>query len=199
MDVSEVTIQHVRLDGNGRYVDTIDSGLNRCLNVEANIDQTGKAFIEDLVLSMMDEGVVAAVPVDTADRPENEDAYDPDDPEPVDIRTMRTGRITQWYPGDVRVELYNDRTGNREELVLPKRMVAIIENPFYSVMNEPNSTLTRLKRKLNLLDVVDEQNSSGKLDLIMSTDLSGLPEDLPEKAQLAVDIATPIADLSNTF
>lgn len=167
VDVSEVTIQHVRLDDNGRYVDTIDSGLNRCLNVEANIDQTGKAFIEDLVLSMMDEGVVAAVPVDTADRPENEDAYDPDDPAPVDIRTMRTGRITQWYPGDVRVELYNDRTGNREELVLPKRMVAIIENPFYSVMNEPNSTLTRLKRKLNLLDVVDEQNSSGKLDLII--------------------------------
>lgn len=167
VDVSEVTIQHVRLDENGRYVDTIDSGLNRCLNIEANIDQTGKAFIEDLVLSMMDEGVVAAVPVDTSDRPENKDAYDSEDPDSFDIRSMRTGRITQWYPKDVRIELYNDQTGNREELVLPKRMVAIVENPFYSVMNEPNSTLTRLKRKLNLLDIVDEQNSSGKLDLII--------------------------------
>ena len=159
LDVSDIDIRHVRLDENGRYIEDIDSGLNNCLTVEANIDQTGKAFIQDVVMSMLDEGCVAIVPVDTTLNPKITGSYD--------INSMRTGKIIQWYPQHVKVNLYNDKTGRKEEVTLPKSMVAIIENPLYAVMNEPNSTLQRLIRKLNLLDYVDEQTGAGKLDLII--------------------------------
>lgn len=159
LDVSAVKIQHVRLDPNGGLLEVIDSGLNKALTIEANIDQTGRELIQDIVLSMFDEGVVAVVPVDTTLNPKLSGSYD--------VETMRTGKIVEWFPEHVRVRLYNERTGQREELILPKKMVAIIQNPFYSVMNEPNSTLQRLIRKLNLLDSVDEQSSAGKLDLIV--------------------------------
>lgn len=159
MDAAAVKIQHVRLDENERFVDEIKSGLNECLSIEANIDQSGRSFIQDAVMSMLDEGCVALVPIDTDDEPTITGAYD--------ILTIRTGKIMDWFPQHVRVNVYNDRTGEREDLIMPKREVAILENPFYSVMNEPNSTLQRLVRKLNLLDAVDEQSSSGKLDLII--------------------------------
>lgn len=159
LDVSSITIQHVRLDDNERYLNTIDSGLNNCLTLEANIDQTGREFIQDVVMSMFDEGCVAIVPVDTTVDPKVTGSYD--------IHTMRTGKILEWYPRHVKVRVYNDRTGQREDLIVSKETVAIIENPFYSIMNEPNSMVQRLIRKLNLLDVVDEQTSSGKLDLII--------------------------------
>ena len=159
MDVAAVSIQHVRLDENGRYQETIDDGLNKCLTVEANLDQTSRAFIEDAVLSMFDEGCVALVPT-TADR-------DPRLFDSFDVGSLRTGRITQWYPKHVRVEIYNEETGKRTEVVVPKKSTAIIENPFYSVMNTSNSVFQRLIRKLNLLDAIDEQVSSGKLDLII--------------------------------
>ena len=159
LDVSDIDIRHVRLDENGRYIEDIDSGLNNCLTVEANIDQTGKAFIQDVVMSMLDEGCVAIVPVDTTLNPKVTGSYD--------INSMRTGKIVQWYPQHVKVNLYNDKTGRKEEVTLPKSMVAIVENPLYAVMNEPNSTLQRLIRKLNLLDYVDEQTGAGKLDLII--------------------------------
>ncbi len=159
MDAAAIKIRHVRLDENERFVDEIDSGLNQCLAMEANVDQSGRAFIQDAVLSMLDEGCVALAPIDTDDEPVITGAYD--------ILTMRTGRILDWFPQYVRMNIYNDRTGEREDLIMPKREVAIIENPFYAVMNEPNSTLQRLIRKLNLLDTVDEQSSSGKLDLII--------------------------------
>ena len=159
LDVSDIDIRHVRLDENGRYIEDIDSGLNNCLTVEANIDQTGKAFIQDVVMSMLDEGCVAIVPVDTTLNPKVTGSYD--------INSMRTGKIIQWYPQHVKVNLYNDKTGRKEEVTLPKSMVAIVENPLYAVMNEPNSTLQRLIRKLNLLDYVDEQTGAGKLDLII--------------------------------
>lgn len=159
MDVAGITIEHVRTDENQGYIETIHSGLNNVLNLEANTDQTSRAFMQDLVMSMFDEGCVAAVPVDTTDNPILYNSYD--------ILTMRCGKIVEWYPEAVKVDLYNDRTGKHEEITLPKKMVAIIENPFYAVMNEPNSTLRRLVHKLSLLDVVDEQNSSGKLDLII--------------------------------
>lgn len=159
IDVAAINIQHVRLDDDGRFLESINSGLNNILGFEANLDQSGREFIQDIVMSMMDEGVVAVVPVDTTLDPTRTDSYD--------IQTMRTGKIVQWYPEHVKVQLYNDRTGRHEELTLAKRTVAIIENPLYSVMNEPNSTLQRLIRKLNLLDAVDEQSSSGKLDLII--------------------------------
>lgn len=158
-DAAAIDIRHVRTDENGRYSDTIKSGLNNVLTIEANIDQTGRSFMQDAVISMFDEGVVACVPVDTSIDPCRTDSYN--------IETMRTGRITKWMPRHVTVELYNDRTGRKQEVTLPKKMVAIVENPFYSVMNEPNSTLQRLIRKLNLLDNVDEQSSAGKLDLII--------------------------------
>lgn len=158
-DVASVNIQHVRTDENGRFADAMKSGLNNVLTTEANLDQTGRAFIRDVVMSMFDEGVVACVPVDTSVDPDQNNSYD--------ILTMRTGRITQWRPNYVTVELYNERTGKKQEVTLPKKMVAIVENPFYSIMNEPNSTLQRLIRKLNLLDAIDEQSSSGKLDLII--------------------------------
>ena len=158
-DVAAVDIRHVRLDENGRYIETINDGLNNCLSVEANIDQTGRAFIQDAVMSMFDEGVVALVPIDTTVDPKSSNAYD--------ILSMRTGKIKEWMPKYVRVEVYNENTGRRQEIVLPKKMVSIVENPFYSIMNEPNSTLQRLIRKLNILDAIDEQSGSGKLDLII--------------------------------
>ena len=159
VDASSITIQHVKLDENGRYDEIINSDLNACFNLSANIDQTGRAFIQDIVLSMLEEGVVAVVPVDTDLNPMTTDSYK--------IYSMRVGTIMEWFPNHVRIRLYNDRTGEKEEITLPKRMVAIVTNPFYAVMNEPNGTMQRLIRKLNLLDAVDEQSSSGKLDLII--------------------------------
>lgn len=159
LDVSAISIQHVRLDENGRFLSAIDSGLNRCLTLEANIDQTGRSFIQDVVMSMLDEGCVAIVPVDTTFDPKVTGSYD--------ILSMRTGKILEWFPKHVKVRVYNDQTGNRKDILLPKKTVAIIENPLYAVINEPNSTMQRLIRKLILLDAVDEQSSSGKLDLII--------------------------------
>ena len=159
LDVSAINIKHCRLDNNDRYMSVIDSGLNNCLNLEANIDQTGRAFIQDIVMSMLDEGCVAIVPVDTSIDPKKSSSYD--------ILSMRTGKILDWYPEHVKVRLYNERTGNKEEIIVPKKTVAIIENPLYSVTNAPNSTMQRLIRKLSLLDVTDEKTASGKLDLII--------------------------------
>ena len=159
LDVAEVVIQHVQLDAEGRFDKVIDSGLNNCLNVEANIDQSGRAFIQDTVMSMFDEGVIAMAPIDTDVNLKNTDEYD--------ILTMRVGKILTWYPAHVQLKVYNDRIGKKEDIVFPKTKVAIVENPFYAVMNEPSSTLQRLIRKLNLLDLVDEQSGSGKLDLII--------------------------------
>lgn len=159
LDVSAIKIRHVRLDDNGRFLDEIDSGLNNCLSLEANIDQSARAFIQDVVMSMFDDGCVAIVPISTSSNPKVSSSYD--------IYTMRTGKIVEWYTDSVRVRIYDDIHGRKEEVVLPKTMVAIVENPFYSVMNEPNSTLQRLIRKLNLLDYIDEQSGSGKLDMIV--------------------------------
>lgn len=159
LDVASININHVRLDDNDRFTSIISSGLNECLTLNANIDQTGRGFIQDIVMSMLDEGSVAIVPVDTTFDPKVTGSYD--------INSMRTGKILEWKPKDVKVRLYNDRTGQKEEIWLPKSMVGIIENPLYAVMNEPNSTMQRLIRKLNLLDAVDEQSGSGKLDLII--------------------------------
>lgn len=159
LDVSAINIKHCRLDNNDRYMSVIDSGLNSCLNLEANIDQTGRAFIQDIVMSMLDEGCVAIVPVDTSIDPKVSSSYD--------ILSMRTGKILDWYPEHVKVRLYNERTGNKEEIIVPKKTVAIIENPLYAVTNAPNSTMQRLIRKLSLLDVTDEKTASGKLDLII--------------------------------
>ena len=158
-DVAAVDFKHVRLDANDRYTATIEDGLNNCLSVEANADQTGRVFMQDAVMSMFDEGVVALVPVDTSINPNVSGSYD--------INSMRTGKITEWMPQHVKVMVYNEKTGRRQEVILPKKVVSIVENPFYSIMNEPNSTLQRLIRKLNLLDAIDEQSSSGKLDLII--------------------------------
>ena len=159
LDVAAINIQHVQLDDNNRFTNVVESGLNSCLNLEANIDQTGRAFVQDIVMSMFDEGCVAVVPVDTTQDPEITDSYD--------ILSMRTGKILEWKPRHVKVRVYNDRTGMKEDILLPKKQVAIIENPLYAVINEPNSTMQRLIRKLCLLDAVDEQSSSGKLDLII--------------------------------
>ena len=159
LDAAAVEIKHVRLDENGRYLETIDSGINRCLNEEANIDQTGRAFIQDVVMSMLDEGCVAIVPVDTTFNPNITNSYD--------IQSMRVGKILQWYPNHIQVRVYNEKTGNKEDIIVPKNIVGIIENPLYAVINEPNSTMQRLIRKLSLLDAVDEQSGSGKLDLII--------------------------------
>ena len=159
LDVAAININHVRLDENKRFLEVIDSGLNNCLTVEANIDQTGRAFIQDVVMSMLDEGCVAIVPVDTTLDPKNTQSFD--------ILSMRVGQITEWFPKHVRVKVYNENKGEKEEILLPKKNVAIVENPLYSVMNEPNSTLQRLIRKLNLLDAIDEQSAAGKLDLII--------------------------------
>ena len=159
LDAAAINVQHVRLDENNRFLSVIESGLNGCLTVEANVDQTGRAFIQDAVMSMLDEGCVAIVPIDTTFNPEVTSSYD--------INSMRTGKILDWYPKHIRVRVYNEKTGLKEDIEVPKSMVAIVENPLYAVMNEPNSTMQRLIRKLNLLDVVDEQSSSGKLDLII--------------------------------
>lgn len=158
VDVSAIGINHVRLDNNGRFKEVIDSGLNECLTVQANIDQTGRQLILDAVISMFDEGTVAIVPVETSSNPTKTDSYD--------IHQLRTGRITDWFPDKVKVLVYNERIGKKQEIVLPKRDVAIIENPFYIVMNEPNSTLKRLIRKTNLLDTIDDKANSSKLDLL---------------------------------
>ena len=159
MDVAAVSIKHCRLDENGRYQEDMRSGLNDCLTVEANIDQTGRAFIQDVVMSMFDEGAVAIVPVDTS--------FDPTVSSSYDILSIRTGKIVEWYPRSVKIRVYNDRTGNKEDIILPKKSVAIVENPFFAVINERNSTMQRLIRKLNILDAIDEQSGSGKLDLII--------------------------------
>lgn len=159
IDVAAINMQHVKIDQNGRYVKAISSGLNECLTLSANKDQTGRAFIQDVVMSMFDEGCVAIVPVDTTLDPKISGSYE--------INSIRVAKVIQWYPDDVRLKLYNDRTGQKEEITMPKKDVAIIENPLYSVMNEPNSTLKRLIHKLNLLDAIDEQSSSGKLDVII--------------------------------
>lgn len=159
MDAAAIDIKHCRLDKNGRYLEDVDSPLNDCFNLSANIDQTGRAFKLDIYLSLLDEGCIALVPIDTTDNPDDTNSYD--------INSMRVCRILDWYPQHVRVLAYNDRKGKKEELVMPKSQVAIIENPAYSVMNEPNSTMQRLKKKLSLLDATDEQSASGKLDLII--------------------------------
>ena len=159
LDAASIDIMHVQLDKDGRFESIRESALNECLTRNANIDQTGRAFIQDVVMSMLDEGCVAIVPVDTTINPNISNSYE--------INTVRTAKIVEWYPTHVKVNLYNDRTGRKEDLILPKKTVAIIENPLYAVINEPNSTMQRLIRKLNLLDVIDEQSGSGKLDLII--------------------------------
>lgn len=159
LDVSSISIEHVRLDDNNRYVESIDSGLNECLTVSANLDQTSRAFFQDVVLSMFDEGCVAICPTKTSENFYINSSFD--------IYSMRTGKIVEWYPDSIRVNVYNEDTGEREDLIYPKRAVAIIENPLYAVINDPNSTMQRLIRKLSLLDAVDEESSSGKLDLII--------------------------------
>ena len=159
IDAAAIDIMHVRLDENKRFIGEIESGLNNCLTLEANCDQTGRALIQDAVMSMLDEGVIAIVPVDTIGDPTISGSYD--------INSMRVGKIVEWQPRHVKVLLYNDRTGKKEEVRLPKSMVAIVENPLFATINGPNSTMQRLIRKLNLLDAVDEQTSSGKLDMII--------------------------------
>lgn len=159
MDASAINIQHIRMDDNGRFLSVIESGLNECLNVEANLDQTGRAFKQDVVMSMLDEGCVAIVPIETSLDPSKSNSYE--------IHSMRVGKVLEWFPAHVQVRVYNEKTGQKQDIIVPKRTVAIIENPLYAVMNEPNSTMKRLIRKLSLLDAVDEQSSSGKLDLII--------------------------------
>ena len=159
LDVSSISIEHVELDDNDRYTQSIDSGLNECLTVSANLDQTSRAFIQDVVLSMFDEGCVAICPTITSGNFYTHSSFD--------VYSMRTGKIVEWYPDRVRVNVYNENTGEREDIIYPKRAVAIIENPLYAVINDPNSTMQRLVRKLSLLDAVDEESSSGKLDLII--------------------------------
>ena len=159
IDVAAININHCRIDSNGRYVETINSSLNNCLNVEANTDQTGRAFKQDIVMSMLDEGVVAIVPIDTSMNPTITNSYD--------ILTLRTGKVIEWFPNHVTVRVYNERKGYQEDIKLPKKMVAIVENPLYAVMNEPNSIMQRLVRKLSLLDEIDEQSGSGKLNMII--------------------------------
>ena len=159
IDVASLNISHCRLDKNGRFIEKIDSKLNECLNLEANLDQTGRAFMQDVVMSMLDEGCIAIVPIDTDIDPTVSNSYN--------ILSMRVGKIVEWYPSHVRLSVYNERVGRKEEITMPKSSVAIVENPLYAVINEPNSTMQRLIRKLNLLDVIDEQSGAGKLDLII--------------------------------
>ena len=159
LDVASININHCRIDRNDRFVENIDSSLNKCLNLEANLDQTGRAFMQDVVMSMLDEGSVAIVPVETS--------LDPSKTSSFDILSMRTGKILEWYPNHVKVRVYNEKSGQREDIKLEKKMVAIIENPLYAVINEHNSTMQRLMRKLSLLDIMDERTSAGKLDMII--------------------------------
>lgn len=182
LDVSAVDFKHCRLDEEDRYLEDIDSNLNQCLTLEGNIDQTAKAFMQDIVMSMLDEGCVAVVPVDTDKNPLYTDSYD--------IYSWRTAKILEWKPRHVKVRVYNDRTGKHEDITYPKRCVAIIENPLYAIINEPNSTLQRLVRKLSLLDVTDEQTASGKLDLIIQLPYvvrTKQKEDLAEKRRKAIE------------
>ena len=159
LDVSSIDIKHCKTDNNNRFKEVVDSGLNNCLQLEANIDQTSRNFLQDIVMSLFDEGCVAVVPVDLK--------FNPNNTESLDILSMRTGKIIEWYPNEVKVNVYNENVGKREDIIVPKKRVCIIENPLYSIMNEPNSTLQRLIRKLALLDTVDEKTNSGKLDLIV--------------------------------
>lgn len=159
MDIATININHVRVDDNNRFLDIIDSGLNECLSLSANLDQTSMAFIQDVVISMLDEGVVAIIPVDMETDPKLSGGFD--------IKSLRTASILEWRPDHVRVRVYNEKTGLKEDIEVPKRLACIIENPLYTVMNAPNSTMKRLIRKMYLLDMIDEQNSSGKLDLII--------------------------------
>lgn len=159
LDAAAIDIKHCRLDSSGRFIEEIESGINRCLNFEANIDQSGRAFLHDVVLSMLDEGAVAIVPVDTSFNPKISNSFS--------IDSVRTGKIIEWYPKHVKVRIYNDQRGEKEDILLPKSQVGIIENPLYAIVNEPNSTLQRLMRKLSLLDATDEKTASGKLDLII--------------------------------
>lgn len=159
MDAAAIQIKHVRLDVDGRFIDIIDSGLNNCLSLEANVDQTGRAFIQDVAMSVMDEGCVAIIPTDTTISPNLSGSYE--------IEKIRTGKIIEWFPTKIKVNVYNEKTGRREDIFVNKSSACIIENPLYSIMNEPNSTMQRLIRKLRLLDIVDEQSSAGKLDLII--------------------------------
>lgn len=175
LDVAAISIKHCRLDDNGRYISEVNSGLNNCLNLEANIDQTGRAFIQDVVFSMFDEGCVAIVPVDTTLNPKDTNSYD--------IQTMRTGKIVEWYKHDIKVQIYNDKIGEKQEIILPKNQVAIVENPLYAVINEPNATMQRLIKKLRLLDVSDERTLSGKLDLIIQLPYSTRTDVKKEQAE----------------
>lgn len=182
IDVAAIQITHARLDDESRFLESIDSGINKCLTLEANLDQTGRAFIQDVVMSLLDEGCVAIVPVDTTINPNVTGSYD--------ITNMRVGRITEWKPSYVKVEIYNEKTGKKEEVWLDKKIVAIVENPLYSIMNSPNSTLKRLVRKLNLLDNIDEQKASNKLNLILQLPYSirsKLKEEHAEKRIKSID------------
>ena len=163
LDAAAVNIQHVRLDDNKRFLEVVESELNECLTLEANIDQTGRSFIQDVVMSMMDEGSVAIVPVEV----ERDNKFDPETSGSFDVSCLRTGQILEWFPNHVKIRLYNELAGRREDIILPKSFVAIVENPMYAVMNEPNSTMQRLIRKLNILDIIDDENGSGKLNLII--------------------------------
>ena len=174
-DAAAINIEHVMLDGSKRFTDTVEDGLNYCLTTEANIDQASRAFKQDIVLKLLDEGCVAIVPVDTTMDPVHGNVYD--------IQSMRTATILNWYPQSVRVRIYNDHTGNFEELVLPKKMVAIVENPFYAIMNEQNSTAHRLKRKLSILDFIDDRSGSNKLDLIIQLPYTIKSESKREQAR----------------
>lgn len=187
IDVAGISIRHCRLDKNNRFIEEINSGLNDCLSLEANKDQTGRAFIQDVVMSMLDEGCVAIVPIDTTLDPNITNSYD--------ILSMRTGKIIEWFPNSVKVRVYNDRIGEKQDIILPKKQVAIIENPLYSVVNEPNSTMQRLIRKLSLLDVTDEQTASGKLDLIIQLPYVIKTDTRREQAEKRLkDIESQLAD-----
>ena len=159
IDCAAINIEHVRLDDNNRFVEVMNTGLNKCLTLEANIDQTGRAFIQDAVMSLMDEGCIAIVPVETTLNPNISGGFD--------ITNMRVGKVLEWYPDKVSIRVYNEKTGQKQDIIMPKNTVSIVENPLYAVMNEPNSTMQRLIRKLNILDAIDEQSGSGKLDLII--------------------------------
>lgn len=175
IDVAAIPIRHVKVDSNGRYLEEVKSGLNNCLTLNANLDQTGRAFIQDVVMSLCDEGCIAIVPVDTSLNPRNTASYD--------VESLRIGKITEWYPDRIRVSLYNEKTGRKEEVVVQKSFAAIVENPLYSVMNEPNSTLRRLIHKLNILDSIDEQSGAGKLDLIIQLPYTVRSDALKKRAE----------------
>lgn len=159
MDCAAINVEHVRLDDNNRFVEVLNTGLNKCLTLEANLDQTGRAFIQDAVMSLMDEGCIVIVPVETTLNPNISGGFD--------ITNMRVGKVLEWYPDRVGIRVYNEKTGQKQDIIMPKNAVSIVENPLYAVMNEPNSTMQRLIRKLNILDAIDEQSGSGKLDLII--------------------------------